>query len=97
MPKINPDSMNLTPKQFCDSSLFGFGKEFLCCLFGSGNAIIGLAFNPIHFKQIVNAINITLKQYEEKHGEIKIVDNSVISPIQIDDLGKGSSEGNQTN
>jgi len=92
MPKINPEVINLIPKQFCDSSLFGFGKEFLTALFSSGEKITGFAFNPIHFKQIVAGMNEALKQYEEKHGEIDIEDKPIISPIQMDDIGSKGKE-----
>ena len=87
MPKINPNLITLCPKKFCDSSLQGFGKEFVCVLFGSGQEISGFAFNPIHFKQVVKGMNSTLKIYEEKNGSINDSNEPILSPIQIDNLG----------
>lgn len=86
---ITKENLETAPKQFIDSSLQAFAKEYFLIVFGSGEMVNGMAFSPIHFKQISNGMLKTLQMYEEKYGAINIENQPVISPIQMDNLSGG--------
>lgn len=76
------------PKIFIESSLHGFGKEYLVLTFASGKSIYGFAINPVHYKQVVKGMLATIEQYEKEFGAIEETQaGPVTSPIQLSDLG----------
>ncbi len=85
---LNNSHIESTPKHFVDSSLQGFGKEFIILLLGSGQSVHGFAISPIHFKQIYQGMAKTIESFEAAHGLIEVKDEPILSPIQIGNNGK---------
>lgn len=85
---IDKSQIDQAPKQFIDSSLQGYAKEYFVLLFGSGNAVMGFSISPIHFKQIASGMLNSIKQYEERYGIIEVGATAIPSPIQLSNLGQ---------
>ena len=86
--KIN---INDLPKKFCEQSFGAFGKEVFFVSLISGKNLDTYTITPRTMKSISEWIMSQVKSYEAKHGIIDMTPEPIQSPIQSNDLEKGSN------
>ncbi len=88
--------MNQLPKKFVDGAIGAYGKDFFSFAMTSGNNLDSFATTPRVMKSIASWINRQVENYEKQFGPIDMTPPSVVSPLQVSDLGKqegGTEEG----
>lgn len=83
--KIN---MNELPKKFVDGAIGAYGKDFFSFAMTSGNNLDSFATTPRVMKSISLWIARQIENYEKQFGPIDMNPPSVVSPLQVSDLGK---------
>jgi hypothetical protein len=89
--KIN---MNQLPKKFVDGAIGAHGKEIFSFALTSGNNLDSFATTPQVMKSIAVWINKQVENYEKQFGVIDMAPPSVVSPLQVSDLGKSGDSRN---
>ena len=80
---MKQDDLKNAPKLFCESVSVAFTPEYFVMGLTSGNQGTIYSFTPQHIKRLQQYLAHQLKDYEDKHGEIKAEWNPhIVSPVQ---------------
>ncbi len=77
------EDLKQAPKLFCATINLAFTPEYFVMGLSSGNQGTLYSLTPQHAKRLLQYLEHQIKEYEEKHGEIKAEWNpNIISPVQ---------------
>lgn len=77
------EDLKQAPKLFCETINLAFTPEYFVMGLSSGNQGTLYSLTPQHAKRLLQYLEHQIKEYEEKHGEIKAEWNpNIISPVQ---------------
>ncbi|MEL6804848.1 MAG: DUF3467 domain-containing protein [Bacteroidota bacterium] len=80
---MKQEDLQKAPKVFAENVKLGFTPEYFVLATSSGSQATIYALTPGHAKRLQQYLAHEIKNYEEKHGEIKATwDPSVKSPVQ---------------
>jgi hypothetical protein len=80
---MKSDDVKKAPKVFCESISIAFTPEYFIMGVASGAEGTLYSLTPQHAKRLSQYLSHQLKEYEDKHGEIKAEWNpNIVSPVQ---------------
>lgn len=80
---MKAEELKKAPKLFCESVNVAFTPEYFVVSMSSGSQAAIYSFTPQHAKRLQQYLAHQVKEYEEKHGEVKAEWNpNIISPVQ---------------
>ncbi len=80
---MKKEDLQNAPKLFCESISVAFTPEYFVMGLTSGNQGTLYSLTPQHTKRLQQYLAHQVKEFEEKHGEIKAEWNpNVVSPVQ---------------
>ena len=80
---MKQDELRNAPKLFCESINLAFTPEYFVMGLSSGSQGTLYSLTPQHAKRLLQYLEHQIKEYEEKHGEIKAEwSPNIVSPVQ---------------
>ena len=80
---MKPEDLKRAPKLFVENIKIGQTPEYFVLGLSSGAQAHIFSLTPAHIKRLQQYLTFEIKNYEEKHGEIKTEWKPVIvSPVQ---------------
>jgi len=80
---MKQEDLKKAPKLFCESINLAFTPEYFVIGMTSGNQGTIYTLTPQHAKRLQQYVTHQVKEYEEKHGEVKAEwDPNIVSPVQ---------------
>lgn len=80
---MKKDDLKNAPKMFCEAISLAYTPEYFVMGLTSGSQGSLYTLTPQHTKRLKQYLEHQIKDYEEKHGEIKAEWNpNVVSPVQ---------------
>ena len=90
---MKPDELKKAPKMFCESVNLAFTPEYFVMGLTSGSQGSIYSFTPQHAKRLQQYLEHQIKEYENKHGEIKAEWNpNIVSPVQVQKPDDGNAK-----
>lgn len=80
---MKSEDLKKAPKLFCESINIAYTPEYFVIGLSSGSQASIYTLTPAHAKRLQQYLSHQLKEYEEKHGEVKAEwSPNIVSPVQ---------------